>query len=242
MMKKKCILILGCIALVASFPASALGVTVVIVPTGVQDAELIPQIGLAVYNAAPYMMRQGSWSGQSIDTMSIMTLPAISPGQLISASLRVPQPHALQSGGTNGLDQLIDIEHVDANDDTMVVAADTSGTTAALSVIARFHDGLNSAVCADYSCVKVYDVTDQVLADLNAGRASFGVRTHSIGRADGTYPGGFLAHMFPGVDSTAGFANNGMQLTLTYVPEPATAGLLVLGSMGLLMKRRRRIG
>ena len=43
---------------------------------------------------------------------------------------------------------------------------DHSGTTAALSVIARFHDGPNETVCTDGSCIKVYDVTAEVAADL----------------------------------------------------------------------------
>ena len=190
---RKLIVLLGCVTVMAASSASVLGDSAVIQPTAVQDAESIPQVGLPVnpVDGLSPMLRFGSWSSASIDAISIMTLPAIAPGDLISATLRVPKPDSLQSGGTNGLDELIILEHIDAFNDALVTGNDYHTSSPALSQIAVYHDGPGGQLpCPDGSCIETYDVTAQVLADLNAGRLSFAARTQSLGTdGQGAFPG-----------------------------------------------------
>jgi len=255
---RKLIVLLGCVVLTAAYTASVQAITVVVQPTGEQDAEMSANIGHHD-NAAP-QMRWGVWNDGPTESVAIHSLggaigQGLTAGTLISATLRVPAPDiAWTTAAVNNPPELalnVFAEHIDANSDTETSMADATVNSAALSIIGLYHAG-GSPVChdvvGDYSCVESYDVTSHVLDDLTNGRLSHAIRI-TPGSPQNVTLSGAHQHLFASVtgagshgDPPGGNAMVGTELTLEFTPEPATAGLMMLGMTAVLARRRRRIG
>jgi hypothetical protein len=210
-------------------------------PTSAQDGDIFNPDPSPNVDSSSGFGRYGSSSGVLWTQVGIHTLPAVTAAQIGSAELRIPQTDNAWGGAT---DVAQDTEtwsatHIDATNDAAIDAADRS--SAALGNLgvwrapgARHTNGQGHTA---------FDVTAAVMADLTAGRASFAWRldTDSIAVPDASM-------YFPTVDNTDGYFgtfdldpttdNHGARLLITLVPEPATAGLMLLGGLGLLRRRR----
>ena len=227
------LIVLGCLTVMAAWPAGVQAATQEILPTGPQDAYVAPGIGHIDINA-PYMM-WGQWNG-SVSSVSMHTLPAIPVGDIVGATLRVPRADInFSDAGDLALDLNILAVHIDAIDDTTVTLAD--GSAPALSTIGVYRPP--GPYVADSNRTIDLDVLSQVQDDYANLRETFAWRLHTE-QTNG--PGPNIRYA-PSVDNTdPAFDQHGALLILDIVPEPTTAGLLLVGATGLLMKRRRRIG
>lgn len=220
---------------VALGPAAALGVQ--IRPTSAQDGSTD---GVNIDLGSGFG-RYGSASDSLLTQVGIHSLGALTAADVASASLQIPQTDNLWTG--NG-DDAQDTEtwtatHIDAADDTTVSLADAS--SASLGSLGLWRAPGPRAT--DGQRRVTYNVTANVIADLNAGRDSFAWRLDADSVEAGT------AQMyFPTVDNVDGYFgpsdlsdtdNHGARLFITLTPEPATAGLMLIGGLGLLRRRRR---
>lgn len=74
--------------------------------------------------------------------------------------------------------------------------------------------------------------------------AGFSAGTYTLVSSAATISGSLgsnLTGTIGGLDATLAFANNNQDLVLTVVPEPGTFGVLAIGAMGLLARRRRKV-
>ena len=208
-MKKKVLIFVGlavCLLMLSSAQAVD---PYVIEPAGNQDGAVY---GSSVELTSPYGFF-GLFSNAQIGTVSILTLPAgITPEMIISATLTVPQPDYVMQNANAGYPQgyTINLVHIDATSDTTVSAADLN-VGLELGVI----DVFRAAGAVSYNAQRImeYDVTDEVLDDVIDGRKTFAFKTK-------TSPGSFNpAHtldyfMFPTVENTQGFPQQGAELTI----------------------------
>lgn len=151
------------------------GGTKTVYPASKQDGA-VASSGQYIDNTGPF----GIWG--SLDTTNqiqivqagIHTLPAIAnPANVVSAELRVPATVIIWTvGGYAILDVNADVLHIDANDDTILTAAD--GNSASLANLGRYRNAGDFQPA--YSAYKSLDVTAAVQADVTAGRTSFAWR------------------------------------------------------------------
>lgn len=223
-------LALICLVGLAAASASAFGQDYVIYPAGPQDGVI--WVGGVDGVNLPYGF-WGAVNGTPFVQAGIHTLPAVAAAQILSAELRIPETDNLWTG--NGAEVLsIDwnVQHFDASDDNGISAGDFGQPSLAPLGLYRAA-GPQSINGARYSSL---DVTAAVKEDLMNGRASFAWRL---------WPGADLpvanAQMyFPTVENVDGYFgadNHGARLLIT-LPEPASAGLLLVGVAGLIVRRR----
>jgi hypothetical protein len=232
----------------------ALSMVVGLWPVAAQAVIQIRPASLQDGSVGPYTDRTnvfGFW-GTSGDPevlwtqVGIHTLPAISPAQIASAELRIPETDSLWSGDALGQ---VDTEtwsatHIDATNDAQIEDADVSSASLGNLGVYRAPGPRNK----DGGRSTSFDVTNAVLADYGALRTTFAWRLNVLWLHD-TLPSPSGSLYLPTVDNTDGFFgsfdgdaatdNHGARLLITLVPEPATAGLMLLGGLGLLRRRRR---
>ncbi len=223
--------LIGAVAL-AIAPWTARAVDFTIYPTSVQDGTVWAG---GLDNIASQFGIWGSVNDSPYVQAGIHSLPLITAGQVASAELRIPETDNLWSGnGANILTIDWFADHFDAQSDAALTAGDNAQP--ALSTLGLYRAAAPQAI--DGARFASIDVTAAVKDDLLNGRGSFAWRL-----APGTaFPDPAAQMYFPTVDNTDGFfpaENRGARLLITLVPEPASAGLMLIGALSMLARRRR---
>ena len=192
------------------------GMCVDVQPEGLQDAYVAPGINHIDVNA-PYMM-WGQWNG-SVSSVSMHTLPAASPGDIVSATLRIPRPDVMFTGAPYPeLDLSILTVHIDAVDDTTVTLAD--GSSPSLGTLGVYRPP--GPYVQDYNRIVELDVLSAVQADYAASRATFAWRFET----EATNGPGPNIRYAPSVDNAdAAFPLHGAVLSLRVGESSCTDGI-----------------
>ena len=162
--------VLVCSVLILCITGMAAADTFIIQPTSLQDGPVYGN------NDAEEDFPYG-WFGQynltDISMVSIHTLPAISSGEVVSATLEIPQPDILWTADQTVLGFNIRIKHINAINDTTISAGDR--TTAALGDIGQLR--ASGPLATNKQRIVSFDVTAFVKNDLDAHRVTFAWRT-----------------------------------------------------------------
>lgn len=227
--------------LLAAGPLAAWAADFDVQPVGPQDGTIWDNVGTDGLTG-----QYGLWgfvNGNYYSQAGIHTLPAILPGQVQSAELIIPANHGEWTPGTgrNLFNMNWVVEHFDAIDDTTLTGG-LSGTgdfqQPALSTLGLYASPPYPG--QDNNRTVNLDVTAAVVADLTASRLS------TAWRIVPTQPStqGFNDNaqcFFPTVEmpEASGYPHRGAVLSITLVPEPASAGVMLLGLTFALFRRRR---
>lgn len=223
--------VIGMVACVA-VPCAVQAVDYTIYPTSAQDGTVWAG---GLDNIASQFGIWGSVNDSAYVQAGIHTLPAITAGDIASAELRIPETDNLWSG--NGANILaIDwfADHFDAQSDAALTSGDHAQPV--LSTLGLYRAAGPQSI--DGARFASLDVTAAVKDDLLNGRGSFAWRLSP----GAPFPDPAAQMYFPTVDNSDGFFaadNHGARLLITLVPEPASAGLMLLGMLSLVMRRRR---
>jgi len=227
---------------VGLWPVAAQAYDFQVRPTGDQNGSLAAPSSVIKSNANMYYgVLTGTsnlWAG-----VGIHTIPGsiTASSQIASAQVRIPQTDHSWSGpfGNMSDTETWYAKHIDAANDSSIGIGDLTGELSTLGVWRS--PGPQSVNGLRYATI---DVTAALKADIDASSNTFAWRLEPdvldvTGSASGYVPNvGSTDGAFGTLDGDAATDNHGSRLLITLVPEPATAGLMLLGGLGLLRRRR----